>query len=70
MTKDITLFEYLKKIADDRMIPFYELIEDMNMSPNTIYNLKYRKPTIKTYKKIAAYLDMDPFELKEYPIKK
>ena len=26
--------------------------------------------TIKTYKKIAAYLDMDPFELKEYPIKK
>ena len=70
MTKDMTLFEYLQKRADDKMLTYYEFAKEMKMSPNTLYNLKHKKPTIRTYRKIAAYLNEDPFELREYPIKK
>ena len=36
MTKDMTLFEYLQKRADDKMLTYYEFAKEMKMSPNTL----------------------------------
>lgn len=64
-----TLYEYIERVArEEKVLTIRELAEQADLTHNTIYNTRYRRPTLKTYRKLAKVLGIDPKELYRYPI--
>lgn len=70
MNENITLFEYLKYKADDMGYEFYKFAIAMGLSSSTLYSFQHKKPSLRTYRKIAKFTKTDLNELRSYPIKK
>lgn len=64
----MTLYEYIVEKVDKKNLTLGQFLHEANLTYNTIYNLKKRKPSMTTYQKIAKGLDMDVSELRCYPI--
>lgn len=59
MKNKITLYEYLENQAIIDNITNVELAKRLDISYPTFANIKKRKPSRKTYHKIAEYLNID-----------
>ena len=65
-----TLFELLQDTANEQIMTFSELTKKAGMSPNTMYQLRKRQPSIRTYRKLAEATGIDALTLRQYPIKR
>ena len=56
----MTLFERIKKLADERKISITQLQEDLGMSKNYLYkwNVEDANPKIELLKKVADYFNV------------
>lgn len=52
-----TLYGRIEEELIDRNMTVRNFLEETHMSHNTLKQLKYKKPTINTYKKIANFLN-------------
>lgn len=64
----MTLYEYIVEQVDKKNLTLGQFLHEANLTYNTIYNLRKRKPSMTTYQKIAKVLDVDVGELRCYPI--
>lgn len=64
-----TLFELLQDTASEQVMTFSELTKKANISPRTMYQLKERRPSVQTYRKLSEATGIDPLTLRQYPIK-
>jgi len=66
--KSQTLFEYIQEQSIILNRSLREIAKDSDVSYTTLYHLKHRAPSRKTYNKLAEYFDIDIRELIKYPI--
>ena len=64
----MTLYEYIVEQVDKKNLTLGQFLHEANLTYNTIYNLRKRKPSMTTYQKIAKVLDVDVSELRSYSI--
>ena len=70
MNTDLTLFEYLKAKADEMGYGFYEFGYKAGFNPSTLYAFQTRCPSLRSYRKIAEFIEEDLKELRQLPITK
>lgn len=64
-----TLYELVDEYIDRQSLTYAEFAKKIDISTPTIYGLRVRKPSLKTYHKLANELDIDVWDLRQYPIK-
>lgn len=69
MEKEVmTLFELTQKYANEQMLTYAEFAKESGVSYGTLYGMRVRKPSFKTYRRLADYMGMTAFELRQYPV--
>lgn len=66
---DQTLYDLVREHIDRQSLTYAEFAERIGVTTPTIYGLKFRKPSLKTYHKLANELNIDVWDLRQYPIK-
>lgn len=64
-----TLYELVDEYIDRQSLTYVEFAKKIGVSTPTIYGLQFRKPSLKTYHKLANELNIDVWDLRQYPIK-
>ena len=64
-----TLYELVDEYIDRQSLTYVEFAKKIGVSTPTIYGLQIRKPSLKTYRKLAKELNINTWDLRQYPIK-
>lgn len=64
-----TLYELIESYIDRQSLTLNDFAKNIGVTIPTIYRLKEKSPSLKTYRKLAKELDIDVWDLRQYPIK-
>lgn len=64
-----TLYDLIKYYIDRQSLTLNDFAKKIGVTIPTIYRIKEKVPSLKTYHKLANELDIDVWDLRQYPIK-